>query len=167
MLTKLTDAILSAVPERHQRTAKQFIKFGITGAIGAVVDFGTFAILTRLVGWTATYTLFGTKIIAANNVSVFLAICSNFLINRAWTFQGAEGNVAKQGAGYFALNTFTWALNQIIVSLFVQWSLFVSLFGEERDFAAKAAAIVFILFINFFGSKLFIFQNNSKQEQTA
>lgn len=159
MFTTTVDALISFVPARHQKTAKQFIKFGITGAIGAVVDFGTFAFLTRVIGWGTTYTILGTEIIAANNVSVFLAICSNFIINRTWTFHDTAGSAARQGTGYFALNTFTWALNQILVGVFFKWSLFIALFGDQRDFAAKAVAIVLILFVNFFGSKLFIFKH--------
>lgn len=159
MFSSVVNTLLIVVPERHRKLAKQFIKFGITGTIGAVVDFTTFGILTRLVGWTTTYTILGTEIIAANNVSVFLAICSNFLINRSWTFHDTEGNAAKQGTGYFILNAFTWALNQILVGLFFKWSLFITLFGDNRDLVAKALAIVIILFINFFGSKLFIFRH--------
>lgn len=159
MLSSLVDTAIGFVPTRHQKTAKQFLKFGITGTIGAVVDFGTFAILTRLLGWTTTYVVLGTEIIAANNVSVLLAVCSNFLINRAWTFQDTEGNAAKQGMGYFILNAFTWVLNQILVALFFKWQLLIDLFGDNRDLVAKVCAIVFILFINFFGSKLFIFKH--------
>lgn len=159
MLSTITERIVTLVPEQYQKVAKQFIKFGITGTIGAVVDFSTFGILTRLLGWHTTYTILGTEIIAANNVSVFLAVCSNFIINRYWTFHDIKGNAAKQGASYLLLNTFTWALNQILVSLFTFHSqIFSQLFEDNRDLAAKAAAIIIILFVNFFGSKLLIFR---------
>jgi len=159
MLNSFVNAIISVVPPRHQKTAKQFIKFGITGTIGAVVDFSTFALLRDVLGWDTTYTILGLEIIAANNVSVFLAICSNFIINRTWTFHDTEGSAARQGTGYFALNVFTWALNQILVGLFNKWPLFIFLFADQRAYVAKAVAIVLILFINFFGSKLFIFKH--------
>lgn len=147
------------IPSKYQKTARQFLKFAITGTVGAAVDFSTFGILTRIFDWNATYTVLGTEIIAANNVSVFLAVCSNFIINRYWTFHDTTGNAAKQGARYFLLNTFTWALNQILVSLFVfHMPIFVELFGSQRDIAAKVAAIIITLFINFFGSKLLIFK---------
>lgn len=148
------------LPERYQKTAKQFIKFGITGTIGAVVDFGTFALLTRVLDWNTTYTVLDIEIIAANNVSVLLAVCSNFIINRYWTFRDTDSNAAKQGAGYLLLNTFTWAVNQFLVSLFAFHTIiFSQLFGDNRDFAAKVAAIIITLFLNFFGSKVFIFKN--------
>lgn len=159
MISSFVDTIIGFVPTRHQKTAKQFIKFGVTGTIGAVVDFGTFAILTRLLDWNTTYTVLGTEIIAANNVSVLFAVCSNFIINRTWTFQDTEGNAARQGAGYLLLSVFTWVLNQILVSMFIKLPLLIDLFGENRDLMAKVCAIVIILFINFFGSKLFIFRH--------
>lgn len=160
MLSFIADHILGLLPERYQKVAKQFIKFAITGTIGAVVDFGTFGILTRIFHWTTTYTLWGTEIIAANNISVLFAVCSNFIINRYWTFQGSEGNATKQGAGYLLLNTFTWAVNQVLVSIFAfHTPFFTQTFGDNRDFAAKVAAIIITLFINFFGSKLLIFRN--------
>lgn len=159
MLSSLVDTIIGIVPVRYQKTAKQFIKFGITGTIGAVVDFSTFALLRDVLGWDTTYTIWGLEIIAANNVSVFLAICSNFIINRTWTFHDTEGSATRQGTGYLILNIFTWALNQILVGLFYKWPLFILLFADQRAYAAKAVAIVLILFINFFGSKLFIFKH--------
>ncbi len=159
MLSTAANAIIRLLPARYQNTAKQFIKFGITGTIGAAVDFSTFAFLTRVLGWGTTYTVLGTEIIAANNVSVFLAICSNFIINRTWTFHDTEGSAARQGTGYFLLNAFTWALNQLLVGVLYKWTLFIHLFGDGRDFAAKAVAIILILFINFSGSKLFIFRH--------
>lgn len=159
MFSTLVDRLVFLLPERRQKTARQFLKFAITGTIGAVVDFSTFAILTRTFNWHTTYTVWETEIIAANNVSVFLAVCSNFIINRYWTFGDITGNAAKQGAGYFLLNTLTWALNQILVSFFIfHTPIFSQIFGDNRDFVAKGAAIVIILFINFFGSKLLIFR---------
>lgn len=147
------------IPEQYQKTVRQFIKFGITGTIGAIVDFSTFGLLTRIFHVDATFLLLGTEILAANCISVFLAICSNFIINRYWTFHDVAGSAAKQGVGYFILNAFTWALNQILVSFFVfHMPIFVQLFGEQRDLVAKALAIGIILFINFFGSKFFIFK---------
>lgn len=152
--------VLQFVPHRYQTLAKQFVKFGITGAIGAIVDFSTFGFLTRIIGWHTTYEVLGTQIIAANNISVFLAICSNFVINRYWTFKDTTESAAKQGAGYFVLNFFTWVLNQILVSYFAFHIPFLmATFGSRVDLVAKVLAIGIILFLNFFGSKLFIFKH--------
>lgn len=159
-LESIQQRVLVFVPDRYHTLAKQFVKFGITGAIGAIVDFSTFGFLTRVIGWHTTYIVLGNEIIAANNVSVFLAICSNFIINRYWTFKDTTESAAKQGAGYFTLNFFTWILNQILVSYFAFHVLFISqVFGSNKDLVAKVLAIGIILFVNFFGSKLFIFKH--------
>ena len=154
--------VLALVPTKHQLLVRQFLKFGITGTIGAMVDFGTYAFLTRVLDWTTLYNIAGFEISAANNVSVFLAIVSNFIINRLWTFRGNGGNVASQGLSYLLLNTFTWALNQFLLSFFAfKVPLFETLFGDQKDFVAKAAAIVIIMFVNFLGSKFLIFRKNN------
>lgn len=139
--------------------ARQFIKFGITGTIGAVVDFGTYNLLLRGFGLDAAYTIFGQHILVANNISVFLAIVSNFLFNKYWTFRDRNQNVLGQWTSYFTLNFFTWALNQLLFSFFTfRVPLMATLFGSQKDNAAKVLAIGIILIFNFIGSKLFVFK---------
>lgn len=162
MLQPLVDSLIARLPPRLQLTARQFMKFFITGLIGTTVDFGTYTFFTRGLGWTATYLLFDYEISAPNNVSVLLAITTNFLINRAWTFRAGEGNIARQWAGYFTLNAFTWAANQALVSLFAfHTPIFEHIFGPNRDLAAKVVAIAIILWINFLGSKFLIFRKTA------
>lgn len=168
MFTALGEKLVAAVPLRYQRIARQFIKFIVTGTIGATVDFGIYNLLTRGFDFDAFYTIFGQKMLVANNISVILAIMSNFVFNKYWTFRDRESAVLGQWAGYFTLNAFTWALNQILVSFFTfNVPLMAEIFGSQRDNAAKALAIGFILFINFFGSKFLIFGRKSQAQVTA
>ncbi|MEX1997528.1 MAG: GtrA family protein [Candidatus Andersenbacteria bacterium] len=146
---------------KYRTIFRQFIKFGITGTVGAVVDFSTYNFLTRLLDWQTIYTILGAKIIAANLVSVFLAISSNFILNKYWTFRDRSQNVAQQGASYFTLNFITFVLNQLLTSYFVFQAPLLNVFGSQKDNAAKALAIGIILFINFLGSKFFIFRRKS------
>jgi len=162
MLQKLADKLVQLAPARYRVAARQFIKFGITGTIGAIVDFGTFNILKHVFGWSAVYTVFGLEIIVANNVSVLLAIVSNFILNKYWTFRDKSKQVARQWMGFLAFNVVTWALNQLLVGVFVQHvPILETLFGSEKDNAAKALAIGIILFLNFFGSKFLIFRKQA------
>jgi putative flippase GtrA len=159
MVEALALRFISWLPLRYQNTARQFVKFAITGTVGAVVDFGTYGILTRAFGWTSTYLVLGYQISAPNNVSVFLAILSNFILNKYWTFRTPGGNIAGQGAGYFVLNVITWTLNQILMSYFTfRVPAFAAAFGDLRDIAAKVAAIAIILMLNFLGSKFLVFR---------
>jgi dolichol-phosphate mannosyltransferase len=141
--------------------AQQFIKFGITGSIGAMVDFGSYTLLTRLIGWNHIYRVAGLEVSTANNISVFLAIMSNFLFNKYWTFRYNRGSFMQQWAGYFAFNFVTWMVNQVLVSYFTfRSALFHSLFGDQKDLVAKVVAIALILTFNFLGSKLLIFRHS-------
>lgn len=147
------------VPERFQNTARQFLKFGVTGTIGAVVDFGSYNIMTRGFDWTDVYLIYGYEIIAANLISVLLAISTMFLINKYWTFRNTDKAVVKQGVGYFGLNIITFVLNQILTSFFTfRVPIIALVFGGMKDNAAKALAIGIILFLNFFGSKFLVFR---------
>lgn len=162
MWQRLADGLVALSPPRYRNMVKQFIKFGITGTIGALVDFSTYYLLTRGLGWWAFYEVIGAKIIVANNISVFLAIMSNFMFNKYWTFRDRSSRVVQQWAGYVTLNVFTWGLNQLLVSYFAfNVPLMAYLFGRQKDIAAKALAIGIILFINFFGSKFLIFRRTS------
>lgn len=162
MIADWIEKIIALLPPRLQLTARQFMKFFVTGIIGTLVDFSIYTFLTRLLGWTTTYFVFGFEVSAANNVSVFLAIICNFLINRSWTFRAGGGNITRQWSGYFGLNMFTWALNQAFVSLFAfHTPFFQSAFGDNKDLAAKVAAIGIILWINFLGSKFLIFRRQA------
>lgn len=148
------------VPLPYQRAARQFLKFGMVGSVGALVDFGSYNILTRGFDWLLVLDVLGFKIIAANLISVLLAILSNFLLNKYWTFRNTEpGTAVRQGMGYFVLNGITFVLNQILTSFFAfHVPLVETIFRSQKDNAAKALSIGFILFINFFGSKFIIFR---------
>lgn len=159
MLTSVAEAVVGAMPERHRAVARQFIKFGVTGTIGAVIDFSTYNVLTRGLHWTTSYLFLGQPVLVANNISVLLAIISNFLFNKYWTFRDTQEQVMRQWTGYFMLNVVTWTLNQLLVSFFTfRVPLMEALFGGQKDNAAKALAIGIILFINFIGSKFLVFR---------
>lgn len=163
MLRQIIDSVVGIFPAKYQRITKQFIKFGITGVIGAFVDFGTYIFLTRGLGFLAAYTVFGQHIIVANNISVFFAIISNFLFNKYWTFRDNSKQVARQWVGYFSLNFVTWILNQFLVSYFAfQVVSIEATFGAQKDIVAKVLAIGIILFINFAGSKFLVFKKQSR-----
>jgi putative flippase GtrA len=168
MMKQLAERIVDKVPPRYQRTVRQFIKFIVTGSFGAIVDFSIYNILSRGFGWVTIYYVLGYEIIAANLVSVFMAISANFVLNKYWTFRNNDKAVVKQWSGYFALNTFTFVLNQILTSFFTfRFPLTELIFGSQKDNAAKAIAIGFILFINFLGSKFLVFRKKSTLNSSA
>lgn len=163
-----TEKLIGMFPPKLQRTARQFIKFGVTGTMGAVIDFGSFNILRRGLGWDAVYDILGQPIIAANLVSVALAIFIMFFVNKYWTFRNQSKDVVKQGIGYFALNGVTFVLNQLLTSFFAfRVGLVEAVFGSQTDNAAKALAIGIILFVNFAGSKFLVFKKKDANPAPA
>lgn len=63
------------IHNRKERT--RFLRFAMVGTIGAAVDFGAFNL---------SIALLGIRAIAASAISFTLAVISNFLWNRYWTY---------------------------------------------------------------------------------
>lgn len=84
------------VPERARRELTRFLKFSVVGAIGAVVDFGTFNLLSTVLGlWS----------IAASVLSFSAAISSNYLWNRLWVYPDSRGKpIARQALQFVLVN---------------------------------------------------------------
>lgn len=79
---------------RSKRELTRFLKFSIVGIIGAVVDFGTFNILTTFLNvWS----------LAASVVSFVAAVTSNFFWNRYWTYPDSRSKPLSRQALQFGL----------------------------------------------------------------
>ncbi|MEA3350151.1 MAG: GtrA family protein, partial [Chloroflexota bacterium] len=66
----------------------RFLKFAVVGTIGAVIDFGTFNLLTKL--------LYINPVLASV-FSFTVAIISNFVWNRYWTYPDSRSkSLARQ-----------------------------------------------------------------------
>jgi putative flippase GtrA len=59
----------------------RFIRFGIVGTIGSVVDFGFLNLLTLV---------FHVPFLVSSVISFSLAVINNFVLNRIWTFPGSR-----------------------------------------------------------------------------
>ena len=70
---------MSIFTNKKERT--RFIKFGIVGIIGSVIDFGVFNLLTILANCSST---------VSNIVSFTLAVINNFILNRYWTYPDSK-----------------------------------------------------------------------------
>jgi putative flippase GtrA len=77
-----------------RREAKRFLKFSVVGIIGAVVDFGTFNLLSNVVGlWS----------IPSQAISFAAAVTSNFIWNYFWTYPDSRSKSLGRQAAQFAL----------------------------------------------------------------
>lgn len=79
---------------RLRREFSRFIKFLVVGTIGAIVDFGTFNLLTSLLNvWS----------VLASALSFTAAVLSNFIWNYHWTYPDSRSKPLGRQAIQFGL----------------------------------------------------------------
>jgi putative flippase GtrA len=79
---------------RRRKELVRFLKFSVVGTIGAVVDFGTFNLLTSILGLQS---------LISSVISFTSAIISNFIWNRFWTYPDSRSKSIRQQALQFAI----------------------------------------------------------------
>jgi putative flippase GtrA len=84
----------------------KFLKFGIVGASGVVVDFGITWILTE---WVKINRY------AANSTGFFAAVISNYMLNRIWTFHSHDKEVGIQFAKFLAVSAVGLAMSNSLI----------------------------------------------------
>jgi len=83
---------MSLLTDRQERV--RFYRFMVVGTIGAVVDFGTFNLLTLIVKFPP---------IPSSMVSFSAAVTSNFIWNRFWTYPDSRSKPITSQLFQFAL----------------------------------------------------------------
>ena len=80
----------------NPRERNRFLKFSVVGAIGALVDFSSFHLLMSLLGIEPKWAQAG---------SFTLAIISNFIWNRLWTYPDSRSKpLRNQLVSFFIVN---------------------------------------------------------------
>ena len=93
-----------------RRERVRFTRFLVVGAIGAVVDFGSFNLSAEWLNINA---------VVASVISFTAAVTSNFILNRHWTYPDSRSKpVARQWLQFAVVN---------LVGLFVRTPLFAFL----------------------------------------
>lgn len=98
--------------KRFRKEGVRFLKFCVVGAFGAVVDFGSFNLLNKILGFWS---------IPSSMLSFAFAVISNFIWNRYWTYPDSRSKpISKQAMQFGSLN---------IVGLLIRTPIFA--FSEE------------------------------------
>lgn len=84
--------LASIFTDSRERT--RFLRFAVVGIFGAVVDFGTFNLLTNLLR---------ISVVAASVLSFVAAIISNFTWNRYWTYPDSRSKGVSQQLAQFTI----------------------------------------------------------------
>lgn len=120
----------------------KFIKFGVVGVSGVVVDFGT--------TWLLKEVLKINRYIA-NSTGFTCAVFSNFILNRIWTFHSHDNAVAVQFFKFFSVALVGLVMNNAIIFYL----------NERRKvpfYLSKAIATGIVMIWNFGANYLFTFK---------
>jgi putative flippase GtrA len=150
----------------NSKEINRFLKFSVVGTLGALIDFGTLNLLILA---------FGFSKVLANTCSFTVAVISNFVWNRLWTFpESKDRPIAPQLVQFFLVNVGGLLLNQAIFLSLDAWVL-----GEAGMLAApmttlalnvglahyklaynlsKATATIIVLFWNFGANRLWTYR---------
>jgi putative flippase GtrA len=110
----------------------KFIKYGLVGALGLVVDMGIFYLLNKK---------FGVNYVVANITSSSLAIIHNFILNSYYTFQITDKKL-KRFATFYLIALIGMAISTGLLALFID--------GLKLDSMVSKLITVFIVAIGQF-----------------
>jgi len=119
----------------------QLCKFGLVGGSGYLVNLGVFALLAGSLGVHHVTAAIG---------AFCVAVTSNFLWNRYWTFGPGEGPAHFQAARFFAVSLASLGLNLAVLQLLLSG-------GSVGELTAQAIAVAAAMPFNFLGNKLWAF----------
>ncbi len=144
-------ALTSVISNPRERT--RFLRFAVVGIMGAVVDFGTFNLLSSVVGLSA---------VVASVFSFMAAIISNFTWNRYWTYPDSRTKPLGHQLLQFTVVSLVGLAIRTPLIAFLE-PLLTSLFGKLEflpqgfvtanllgENVALAIAVIVVMFWNFF-----------------
>lgn len=142
------------------RERNRFLKFLVVGVIGAVIDFGTFNLLTSV---------FHVLPVLSSVISFIAAVISNFLWNRYWTYPDSRSKQLSQQivqfgavslAGLLIRTPIFALLEPRLIAVFSRSSLprpiTATLAGHNL---ALASAILVVLLWNFFVNRFWTYSD--------
>lgn len=120
----------------------KFLKFGVVGASGLIVDFG-FTILCKEVLKIQKY--------VSNAIGFTLASTSNYILNRIWTFESKNPAIGIEFSEFFLISLIGLGLNTLILYILVSKY-------NQKFYISKAFAIAIVTLWNFFANAFFTFR---------
>lgn len=130
----------------------KFLKFGVVGASGAIIDFGLTALCKGI---------FGIPELASNAIGFTLAATSNYFLNRVWTWKSTSKDVGTEYAKFFFVSLIGLGLNSLIVLLLKDTTIipcFVETSLDWNFWVAKIIATAIVMVWNFLANNFFTFR---------
>jgi putative flippase GtrA len=119
----------------------QLLKFGIVGGSGYLINLAVFALLADNLG---------IHYLVAAICAFAVAVSSNFLWNRYWTFGPGDGSAGFQAVRFFAISVASLIINLAALKVLVAGA-------DVGELTAQAIAIAIAMPFNFLGNKLWTF----------
>jgi putative flippase GtrA len=123
------------------RNWQQLGKFCVVGAVGYGINVGVYRTLLGA----------GLHYLFAAACSFLVAVTSNYIWNRLWTFRAQRGHLGIQGTRFFLVSVVALGANLLVLDLLVH-------LGGLDKFVANAIAIPVVTPLNFVGNKLWSFR---------
>jgi dolichol-phosphate mannosyltransferase len=136
-----TLAVRLGAAARSRDSWLQLLKFGVVGGSGYLINLGVFAFLSGNLGVYHAVAAVG---------AFCVAVTSNFLWNRYWTFGPGEGLAHMQAARFLAVSVACLVINLVVLEAIVASS-------PISELAAQAIAVAVAMPFNFLGNKLWTF----------
>jgi putative flippase GtrA len=119
----------------------QLVKFGLVGGSGYLINLAVFSLLRTDLGLHQALAAIG---------AFCVAVTSNFVWNRHWTFVAGDGHAGFQAVRFFAVSVGALAINLVVLEALV-------LATSLGDLSAQAIAVAVAMPFNFLGNKLWTF----------
>jgi len=120
----------------------QLVRFGFVGGVGFVVNLAVYTLCVHGIGVDFRF---------ANIIAWLVAVLNNFVLNRHWTFDAAEGRARSQAVRFLLVSLVAEAFSLLMLTLLVQGA------GVAKV-PAQALAVAASMPLNFLGNKLWSFR---------
>lgn len=127
----------------------RFVKFGIVGISGTIVDFGTTFVCKELMS---------VPELIANAIGFTVAATTNYILNRTWTWRSKEKQVGVEYLKFFAVSLCGLGLNTLIIFLLTHFVAWGNLSDPWPFWIAKVLATGVVMVWNFVANNHFTFK---------
>lgn len=145
---------------KNEKERNRFFRFAIVGTIGAVIDIGFFNLFAHY---------FLIPVLIAQGISFSLAVISNFIWNRYWTYPDSRNKTLSRQLFQFVMVSLAGLIIRTLIFDWLEQSLiWVSAQMIPESFIspvvvghnmALATVIIVILFWNFFINRYWTFND--------
>lgn len=120
----------------------KFLKFGVVGFSGVIVDFGITYLFKEIIKLNKY---------VSNAIGFICAATSNYILNRIWTFESENADVATEYGKFMLVSAIGLGINSLTLYILtdkLKWNFYLS----------KIFAIGMATLWNFFANLLFTFR---------